>query len=75
MNRASGDYFYKGFHIRASEYYNEWIIQPSYGEEDPEGVKWQRFCNNEYIVFKKLKECKDWCKTEAAQNLRNKYLI
>lgn len=74
MKKAYREYLYKGWQIRASEYYNDWECQPYY-KDDTEGKKWENFCNHEEVRFNTLKECKEWVKTEEAQKLKAKYNI
>lgn len=70
MAKGFREYIYKGWQIRASEYYGDWECQPSYGEDIN---KWENFCNNECITFKTLKEAKLWVGTEEAKIIKEKY--
>lgn len=70
MNKAYKDYLIKGWHVRASEYYNDWEIQLNL-----EDIKeWENFVNTENIRFNTLKECKKWIKSKDAEELKNKYI-
>lgn len=72
MSKGFRQYIYKGWQVRASEYYGNWECQPSYSGENANEL-WENFVNNEYITFKTLKEAKAWVNTEEAKQLKKKY--
>lgn len=69
MAKGFRQYLYKGWQVRASEYYGDWECQPIF--EDLE--KWENFINNEDVRFKTLKEAKSWVGTEEASKLKERY--
>lgn len=70
--RGYQQYLYKGWQVRASEYYGDWEVQP-YWKDDIDGKKWENFCNNECIRFDTLKEAKAWVGTPEAKEIKDKY--
>ena len=74
MKKAYKDYVYKGWNIRAIQYYNNWEVQPIFtGTEEQINNLYENFVNNEYITFNTLKECKQWILTSEAEEIKNKY--
>ena len=74
MKKAYKDYVYKGWNIRASQYYNNWEVQPIFtGTEEQINSLYENFVNNEYITFNTLKECKQWILTSESEEIKNKY--
>ena len=74
MKKAYKDYVYKGWNIRARQYYNNWEVQPIFtGTEKEINSLYENFVNNEYITFNTLKECKQWILTSEAEEIKNKY--
>lgn len=74
MGKGFREYLYKGWQVRASEYYDDWECQPYY-KNDIESKKWENFCNNECIRFDTLKDAKSWVGTKEASELKKKYDI
>lgn len=69
MAKGFREYVYKGWQIRASEYYGDWECQPAFDDDK----LWEKFINNELIRFSTLKEAKQWVGTDEAKELKNKY--
>ena len=72
MSISFQQYNYNGWEIRYSDYLQKWELNPIFIGEDYES-KYDNFYNNEFIVFKTLKESKAWTKTQEAKDLLNKY--
>ena len=69
MAKGFREYIYKGWQIRASEYYGDWECQPAFYDDK----LWENFINNEEVRFRTLKEAKAWVSTDEAKKLKDKY--
>ena len=85
MKYCVGVYEYKGFSIMFSEYYQEWVIDPSFLFKDfstyEENIITDYICNygRDFILnCKTLKECKsrisDFIKADGKEKIKNDFL-